>query len=95
MSTVETQLKVVGPMPPFYKIAEALWGSGTDYDSDGDSETPDSTNWTELTLTNRQDIKQRIDIDPSEKPDHIFLRGSSENLVVRVQEILREYGAIS
>jgi len=94
MSTIEKQLEVVGPMPPFYKLAEVLWGSGTDYDSDGDSEHPDYTNWTELTLTNRQDATQKIDIGSMEKPNQIVLRGSSEILVARVQEIFREYGAI-
>ena len=36
---------------------------GVDFDSDGNSETPNDRNWTELTVVRRDDSAQRIDID--------------------------------
>ena len=55
-----------GPRPPFATVAEHLWGTGVDFDSDGDSRTPDDPNWTELTVI-RRDARERIDIDPVEE----------------------------
>ena len=49
--------------PGYYSIAEYLWGKGVDIDSDGNSESPEDGNWTELTIIKRSDTKQRIDID--------------------------------
>mgnify|MGYP000382978122 CR=1 FL=1 len=65
-----------GPRPEYYAIAEHLWGKGIDIDSDGNSKTPDSKEWTELTLINRSDDSQRIDIDPAqESPLVLEIRG--------------------
>ena len=52
-----------GPRPPYYLVAEHLWG-GADFDSDGNSTTPSDTNWTELTVQLRPDCIERVDIDP-------------------------------
>jgi len=45
--------EVIGNLPPFYRVAEAIRGCGVDFDSDGDSSTPEDTNWRELTLTQK------------------------------------------
>ncbi len=60
-------VEVGGPRPPYGRIAEHLWGRDVDIDSDGDSQTPEDTNWTELTLTRRPAYVERIEIDPVER----------------------------
>jgi|SRR5687767_8056017 hypothetical protein len=46
----EVRIARPGPRPAFYCVAEHLWGKECDVDSDGNSESPDDTNWTELDL---------------------------------------------
>lgn len=53
-----------GPRPAFYLVAEHLWGTGCNVDSDGDSRSAADDQWTELTLILRADSTQRLDIDP-------------------------------
>lgn len=67
-----------GPRPPSYEVAQELWG-GRDYDSDGDSQAADDSNWTELTVSLRPDCVERIDIDPIGTADRLVLRIVSEN----------------
>jgi hypothetical protein len=57
------RVKINGPRTPYYKLSDELW-PGQDVDSDGDSESPNSGSWTELTIINRKDEAMRIDIDP-------------------------------
>ncbi len=81
-------------MPPYYKIADYLWGSDANIDSDGNSESPESTEWDELTLMLRDDTEQRIDIDPIEGDGkHLLLRASNEQLQSKVVSYLKECGA--
>jgi hypothetical protein len=63
-----------GPRPPYALVAEHLWGVGCDFDSDGDSLTPDSTDWTELTVELRSgDAKgARVDVDPIDGPSLVL-----------------------
>ena len=83
-------VQIGGPRPPFDKLAKYLWGA-VDYDSDGDSVDPESTNWTELTLTNRQDETQRIDVDPiSEFPLRLVIRSESEELATKAARFLAD-----
>ena len=51
-----------GKRPPFYELAQHLWGVGCDVDSDGNSSNPDATDWTELTIRLRYSakIKRRL-----------------------------------
>jgi hypothetical protein len=53
-----------GPRPPFGQVAANLWGDAP-FDSDGNSESPGDSSWTELTIALRPDCKQRVDIDPA------------------------------
>lgn len=50
--------------PEFYLVAEHLWGKNVNIDSDGNSTDPADKKWTELTIINRSEPGQRIDIDP-------------------------------
>lgn len=53
-----------GPRPPYYALAEHLWGPDCNIDSDGDSSAPGDTNWTELTITLRESSEASVSIDP-------------------------------
>ena len=87
--------KVVGPMPPFYKVGYELWGDGADFDSDGDSHDPESTEWRELTLIKRPKYDLRIDIDPiSEDRDIIELQSESSDLIRRTLAYLVGTGSV-
>ena len=46
-------IKNLGARPPFYIVAEHLWGRGCNFDSDGNSETSEDPRWTELTVAPR------------------------------------------
>lgn len=88
-------LQIKGPMPPFGEVADALWGTSVDVDSDGDSDTPESTNWRELTLILRANEQERIDIDPYEGDSNLLcVRGSSMELVESVVSFLVSVGAV-
>ena len=77
-----------GPRPPFYLVAQYLWGTA-DFDSDGNSTVPESVDWTELTLTNRQDPSQRVDVDPiADEPLQLEVRSTSHELARAVADFL-------
>ncbi len=87
--------RVIGPMPLFVKVAEALWGVGVDYDSDGDSSFPEDTNWRELTVILRPDYDERVDIDPDgDDRNSIILRSDSQVLLTRTLNFLVSCGAV-
>ena len=70
-----------GPRPPYPKVAEHLWGTGCNFDSDGNSDPWDDREWTELTLILRSDTEQRVDIDPiSVDPLILVVRSSKQSL---------------
>ena len=77
-----------GPRPPYHLVAEHLWG-GADFDSDGNSETPTDTNWTELTVQLRPDGLERVDIDSVfEDPLVLKIASGSPALAKSVAEFL-------
>ncbi len=91
----ESKLEIIGEMPAYYKIADFLWGDGANIDSDGNSENPNSTNWTELTLILRSDTEQRIDIDPIDDRDKLLiLKATTEELMIKTVSYLKDSGAI-
>lgn len=49
---IESVFYLVAPRdrPPYGRVADHLWGSKANIDSDGNSRTPDDTQWTELSL---------------------------------------------
>lgn len=94
-------LTAPGPRPAYYKVAEYLWGADCDFDSDGDSDHPEATEWTELTVTLRaapaeQDNgAERVDIDAVRGSGPLVLAIVSENadLACKAAEFLhRESG---
>lgn len=91
----ELSLKLTGELPPFYKIADFVWGEGSDFDSDGNSSTPEATDWSELTLILRNDASKRIDIDPIDgDARHLKLMASNEKLANSVVSYLQQCGTI-
>ena len=86
---------VVGPLPPFGEVAEALWGANCDVDADGDSDIPESTTWRELTLILRPAYLERIDIDPTDYDrDTIKICATSEQLLSKTVSFLSSHGSI-
>lgn len=73
-------LYLIGPGPrPFWgDVATALWGSGCDFDSDGNDDAPPPGGWTELTVTLQPDYEQRVDIDPLDDAEPLILVIQSE-----------------
>ncbi|OZG71060.1 hypothetical protein BTA51_23450 [Hahella sp. CCB-MM4] len=89
------EIHIIGKLPQFTKVAEKLWGKDSDYDSDGDASSPGSQEWSELTLINRSDESQRIDIDPvNNNPKHLVVCSESSELVQKVIHFLQQYGSI-
>ncbi|QPB83498.1 hypothetical protein CWC22_011065 [Pseudoalteromonas rubra] len=92
---VEVEIEIIGPMPAYYKIADDIWGEDADIDSDGNSETAESTDWSELTIILRSDQDQRIDIDTIPGKEHfLLLCASSKELSESVMQFLRDQGSI-
>jgi hypothetical protein len=87
----EIRVQVNGPRPPFTELAEYLWGRGVDFDSDGDSASPEDPDWTELTVERREGTSERVDIDSvCERPLVLKVVGSSLSLARRAAEFLRD-----
>lgn len=77
-----------GLRPPFFAVAKYLWGE-VDFDSDGNSQHPDDTTWTELTITRCPSETGRVDIDPvSEAPLVLKVVSSSSALAERAARFL-------
>lgn len=91
----ETEIELVGELPAYYKIAQALWGKAADFDSDGNSSNPESISWNELTLILRSDESQRIEIDPIKGKNKLLLKTTSKVLKEGVINYLRGYGSIN
>lgn len=90
----EHRIELIGELPAYYKIADVLWGVDADIDSDGNSETAESTSWSELTLILRSDTEQRLEIDPDEKGERFLLVSSmKEDLVTKTIDYLKKFGA--
>jgi hypothetical protein len=75
-----------GPRPPFYLVAQHLWGADCNFDSDGNSQTPEDTGWTELTValrdaTGHEVQGKRVDVEPSSH-EPLVLRVSSADLAL-------------
>lgn len=90
-----TIIELKNPLPPFYLIPEYLWGKNSDYDSDGDSQNIESTDWSELTIILRSDLEQRIDIDPMDNSNKKFIvKSDQEGLIEKVIYFLQNHGSI-
>lgn len=95
MIVYKANIEIVDDLPPFYKIAEFLWGKNANVDSDGNSETPEDRRWSELTLILREDESQRIDIDPiADDPKKLVVRANSNELLLLVVDFLNQCGSI-
>ena len=80
-----------GPRPFFGDVAEHLWGSGCDYDSDGNDDEALPDGWTELTVVLRPECGQRVDIDPLDdrEPLILVIRSEHQTLARRAAIFLR------
>lgn len=74
-STHVVHISSAGRRPAYWKLAAHLWGAGCNIDSDGNSQTPDDEEWTELTLSLRGAPGQHVTVDP--------IPGEASTLAVR------------
>ena len=65
-------VEINGPRPPYYNLPNELW-PGVGFDSDGNSHDPESKEWTELSITNRENESLRINIDPVNENPLVFV----------------------
>jgi hypothetical protein len=90
-----TTLYLFGPgaRPAYYLVAEHLWGTDADIDSDGDSTTPDDSQWTELSLRLRGSSQDsHVHVDPiSTDPLGLAIRSSDSSIARQVAEYLRDH----
>ena len=78
-----------GPRPPYYKVADYLWGEGANIDSDGNSLNPEDTNWTELSVSYRDEETPYVHVDPiSENPLVLEVRSTSYELAKKAAEFI-------
>ena len=85
MEVAQYWIKDPGPRGAFARYIAFLWSPGHDCDSDGDSEPPNSQTWTELTLINRHNEVERLDVDPrGEKPLILGVRSDCHYLAARM-----------
>ena len=90
----ETALFIVSPArrPPYALVAAHLWGGDVDFDSDGNSTSPDDPFWTELTITRRPDYDESVSIDPvSQAPLVLKVVSQSAALADRTASYLATY----
>jgi hypothetical protein len=74
-----------GPRGAFTRYIAFLWEAGHNCDTDGNSESIDDHTWTELTLINRSNQAERVDIDPiDESPLILGVRSDREYLSARM-----------
>jgi hypothetical protein len=58
-------VKVAGPRRAYGDYISFLWGDNWDCDTDGDAKSTTDHYWTELTIINRSNVSERVDVDPS------------------------------
>jgi hypothetical protein len=88
---IETVFYLVAPgdRPPYGWVADHLWGSEANVDSDGNSRTPDDTQWTELSLILRGAGEAEVHIDPiTSSPLILQIRSPDASLAQRVATFL-------
>lgn len=84
------QLRQPGPRPPYYSVAEHLWGKNCYIDSNGNFDAPADPNWTELSLYLRANpSSNQVHVEVvSEAPLVLGIRSSSQVLCERATEYL-------
>lgn len=74
--------------PAYYEVADHLWGENCDIDSDGDSETPGHSEWTELSIYLRSGTQdQQVHVDPV-STDPLVLKVCSPNAQLAERAVL-------
>jgi hypothetical protein len=78
-------IKEPGPRGTFGQYIAFLWRLGQSCDTDGNAEDASDRNWTELTIINREDESERVDVDPRpETPLTLEVRSARGYLAARL-----------
>ncbi len=81
-----------GPRPPFYSVAEHLWGADCNIDLDGNSREKHDAQWTKLIIALRGTEGQRVDIVPvSSEPLVLQVNASSFELTEKTANFIVEH----
>jgi hypothetical protein len=82
---VQYWVKEPGPGGTFGQYNAFLWCHGQNCDTDGSSEDVSDRYWTELTIINREDESERVDVDPRpETPLTLEVRSARGYLAARL-----------
>ena len=85
-------VRVAEKRPPFARVARFLWGADIDFDSDGNSTSLEDGTWTELTVVDRRNGVDRVDVDPVEdEPLIMNVRSENATLAARAAYYLAMY----
>lgn len=91
LSQTVVYLVAPGERPPFGQVADHLWGPEANIDSDGNSRTPDDTQWTELSLFLRGADDAEVHAHPvTTSPLTLQIRSPNAYLVERTARFLSE-----
>lgn len=78
-------IKEPGPRRAFGDYISFLWRDGEDCDTDGDAKSATDRDWTELTIINRANESERVDVDPcAMNPLTLVIRSQSSHLATRL-----------
>jgi hypothetical protein len=78
-------IKGPGERRAFRDYISFLWGDSQDCDTDGDAKSATDHDWTELTIINRRDPSERVEVDPSVKnPLTLAIRSESTSIAARL-----------
>jgi hypothetical protein len=82
-------LRSPGPRPPFGQVVDHAFGPNAHVDTDGNSSTPNATDWTELYIALRPDHSPVVDICPTDASENsLRIEATSSHLAERVAEFL-------
>ena len=81
--------RVIGDMPFFGHVVEAVWGGGCNFDSDGNYDPRQLGSWRELQARLRPELKEEIDIYlPTNDPDLIQIQATDEEILRKATNFL-------
>ena len=79
-----------GPRPPFYEVVDHVYGVAADVDTDGNSQTRDAVDWTELYMARRPEMRPVVSVFPLDCESLVLcIESSSEPLARKAAEYLR------
>ena len=84
-TTTQYCIKGPGKRRAFKDYISFLWGDSQNCDTDGDAKSATDHDWTELTIINRRNLSERVDVDPcASNPLTLAIGSESNHLAARL-----------